>query len=150
MASDKVEVEGLAQLKKAFRELPKETRKAAAKEMLPVAEKVTAAAAAKTPVGPGSKKAPAGTTRASYGAKATAAGASVSAGKNVPWYKWLDFGGRDPRFGNTRAEGPWRGSGAGPHGGRYLYPALNEHNEQIIEAAGEAIDRAAPAAGWNQ
>lgn len=140
MAND-VEIVGLPELKRAFRNLPKEVRKETANAMLPVARKVADTAASKVPV-------VSGDARGSFTAKATAAGASVGAYKDVPYGKWLDFGSRTPRTGNNRAEGPWRGSGPGPKGGRFLYPALNEHNAEIIEAAGDAIDRAAPEAGW--
>ena len=58
--------------------------------------------------------------------------AFVTGGKgSVPYYGWLDFGTRNPRHGNTRKEGPWRGSGTGPKKGRFIYPAIEAKQEEI-------------------
>ena len=82
-------------------------------------------------------------------AKGGTGGASVVAGgKDAPYFKWLDFGSRTPRTGNSREEGPWRGSGAGPKGGRFIYPAIGENWAKVIEASGRAVDEASRKAGF--
>lgn len=84
----------------------------------------------------------AGAIRASAsGTKAYVIGGKAS----VRYYGWLDFGSRNPRTGNTRKEGPWRGSGTGPTKGRFLYPAITAKEQAVTEhvraAVGDVIQR---------
>jgi hypothetical protein len=91
-----------------------------------------------------------GNAIASIRSKGDIGGASViEGGSSAPYMKWLDFGSREPRTGNTRAEGPWRGSGAGPKGGRFLYPAIEAKWDEVREAADEAVAKAAREAGFH-
>lgn len=117
--SGRVEVEGLDELRKTLRrvgdaELPKELRKANKR----AAEIVAKAAAAKVPV-------KTGRTRASVRALGSQRDAKVRAGgAKVPWYGFLDFGGKRPRdrVGRPRIKQ-----------GRYIYPALAEKRDEVAD-----------------
>ena len=77
--------------------------------------------------------------------RATAGGntAYVRGGKaRVPYYGFLDFGSRNAVHGNPRSVGPWTGSGSGPRGGRFIYPAIDAKERQIAELVAEAVGRA--------
>lgn len=77
--------------------------------------------------------------------RATAGGntAYVVGGKaKVPYYGWLDFGGRNPRTGNPRSVGPWSGAGGGPSKGRFIYPALDAKEGEVVEAVEDAVSQA--------
>lgn len=77
--------------------------------------------------------------------RATAGGntAYVKGGKaRIPYYGWLDFGTREPNRGNPRSVGPWTGTGKGPEGGRFIYPAIDAKERQIAELVEEAVNRA--------
>ena len=142
MTSSRIEIPGLADLRRDLKDLPKDTQKALPREMEKVAEIVARDAARRVP----SKS---GTAINSIRAKGVPSGASIVAGgSEAPYFPWLDFGSREPRSGNSRAEGPWRGSGAGPSGGRFIYPAIEAKWDEVIEAAGEAVERAAREAGF--
>lgn len=87
-----------------------------------------------------------GKAAGSIKAGATGTKAYVQGGKaSVPYYGWLDFGSRTPRHGNTRKEGPWRGSGTGPAKGRFLYPAIAAKEQAVADhveqAVGDVIQR---------
>jgi hypothetical protein len=139
---DKVEIVGWADFKRDLKTFPADVQKAFAVEMKDVAEIVARAAAVKVP----SKS---GNAISSIRSKGTLTGASVAEGGSIaPYMQWLDFGSRTPRTGNSRAEGPWRGSGAGPKGGRFIYPAIEDKQADIMEAAGKAVDKAARGAGF--
>jgi hypothetical protein len=45
-------------------------------------------------------------------------------------------------------EGPWRGSGKGPTGGRFVYPAIDDKRAEIAKAVDEAVRRAGEGAGF--
>jgi len=137
-----MEIPGLADLRRDLQGMPKDVKKALPREMEKVAEIVARDAARRVP----SKS---GTAINSIRAKGVPSGASIVAGgSEAPYFPWLDFGSREPRSGNSRAEGPWRGSGAGPSGGRFIYPAIEAKWDEVIEAAGEAVERAAREAGF--
>ena len=138
----RVEIPGLADLRSDLKGLPKDVKRAAEKEFEEVAEIVASAAARRVPSRTGNAI---NTIRA----KGTIGGGSIVAGgPDAPYYQWLDFGGRDPQTGNSIEEGPWRGSGAGPTGGRFIYPAIKENARDILRAAEQAVDRAARKAGF--
>lgn len=59
--------------------------------------------------------------------------------KTVPYYGWLDFGSRSPRSGRARSVGPWKGSGDGPSGGRFIYPALDAKADEVARIVEEAV-----------
>jgi hypothetical protein len=60
----------------------------------------------------------------------------------VPWYGWADFGSRTPQRGQPRSSGPWKGSGPGPRGGRFLYPAIDATRDEIVRELEEGIAHA--------
>lgn len=77
--------------------------------------------------------------------RATAGGntAYVKGGKaRVPSYGWLDFGSRTPKSGQPRSVGPWAGSGKGPRGGRFIYPAIEAKREVVVELVADAVSDA--------
>jgi HK97 gp10 family phage protein len=91
---------------------------------------------------------PSRTGRAAASIKSSTSGAKgyITGGKgSVPYYGWLDFGTRNPRHGNTRKEGPWRGSGTGPQKGRFIYPAIEAKQDELVshleQAVGKVIKR---------
>jgi hypothetical protein len=139
----RVEIVGWNGFIRDLKGMPDDVQKAFAGEMKDVAEIVAQAAARKVP----SKS---GNAISSIVSKGSTSGASIAEGGSVaPYMQWLDFGARTPRTGNSRMEGPWRGSGAGPKGGRFLYPAIEEKNAEIIKGADKAVDNAARKAGFH-
>jgi len=67
--------------------------------------------------------------------------AFVAGGKaKVPYYGWLDFGNRRPVSGRPRSVGPWAGSGKGPKGGRFIYPAIDAKIDQAAELISVALN----------
>jgi len=137
MATPRIDIPGMAALKRDFKQLPKDVQKEFKREMAAVADNVAIFAASKINSRSGD---------AADGIRSK--GASIVERREVPYLRWLDFGSRDPRTGNSRAEGPWRGSGTGPKGGRFLYPALEQSREEIIRATGEAVENAGRKAGF--
>lgn len=63
-------------------------------------------------------------------------------GARFPHLNWLDFGARTPMLGNPRSVGPWAGSGPGPDGGRFIYPAIDARERQIVLLVQKAISEA--------
>jgi len=83
--------------------------------------------------------------RAQDSIRATAGGntAYVVGGKaRVPYYGWLDFGDRSPIAGRPRSVGPWADTGSGPKRGRFIYPAFDAKERQVIEVVDAAVGRA--------
>lgn len=138
----RIEVVGLADLRRDLEGMPKDIQDAFKREMKSVAEIVARDAARRVP----SKT---GEAISGIATKGEVGGASVIESRSQPYLRWLDFGSRTPRTGNTRAEGPWRGSGTGPKGGRFLYPAIEANWDEVRQAADEAIARAAREAGFH-
>jgi HK97 gp10 family phage protein len=80
-----------------------------------------------------------GNARSSVKAGAATGAAYVQGGKaDQPYYGWLDFGSRTP----NKQVGPWRNSGTGPRGGRFIYPALEANSEELVEQVTKAVDEA--------
>lgn len=131
--ADEIRVEGLAELRKAFRDLDKEAKKGLRLANKSAAEIVAEAARPRVPVRTGR-------ARASVRATATQSSASVSAGgAKVPYFAWLEYGGRVGR-GRAVVRPVVRG-------GRYIYPALREHEQQVVASYDDAIHAAIRAAG---
>jgi len=103
------------------------------------------------------------TGRAAASVRSTASGNTFylkAGGARVPYYGWLDFGGRlpDKRVSGRNA----MDGGALQHPvkkvrganrpkvreGRYVYPAIRRQTPKIIDAAGDAVDNAARRAGF--
>jgi hypothetical protein len=137
-----VEIPGLKALLADLQDMPKDIQDILPRMFKDVAETVAQDAARRVP-------SQSGNAIASIRSKGTKrGGAIVAGGRDAPYFKWLDFGSRSPRTGNTRDEGPWRGSGAGPKGGRYVYPAIEDNWDKTMEACMDAVDRAAKEAGF--
>jgi hypothetical protein len=73
-------------------------------------------------------------------------------GQAAPYFPWLDFGGTVGRGhrpgvkGSGSIERDWRGTPFGS--GRYVYPAIFEHDDDIKRMAEEAVMDANRAAGF--
>lgn len=68
--------------------------------------------------------------------------AFVRGGKAAyPWYGWADFGSRNPRRGQSRSVGPLTGSGKGPRGGRFIYPAIETKADEVVRQIEAGVDR---------
>lgn len=133
-----VGVEELAALRRALRTIEPATVKTLQKGLKQAAEIVAAEARSRIPVRSG---------RAQKSVRAGASGtnAYIAGGKStVLYYGWLDFGSRTPRTGSS---GPWKGSGAGPTGGRFIYPAIRDKFDEFRQAAVNAVDDATRKAG---
>jgi hypothetical protein len=133
----RIEIPGLKDLQSDLKGMPKDMQKAFVQDMKAVSNIIVAEARNRVP----SKSGTAASGIVSAGT--VARGAAVKESRTIRYLRWLDFGTRDPRTGNTRAEGPWRGSGTGPTGGRFLYPAIEDKWDEVREAAGKAVDKAA-------
>lgn len=139
----KVEIVGLGDFIRDLKRMPDDVQKEFATGMKDVAEIVARAAAVKVP----SKS---GNAISSITSTGSATGAIVGEGGSVaPYMAWLDFGSRTPVSGGTRSSGPWRGSGTGPKGGRFIYPAIKDKTPEILEGAGKAVDKASQKAGFH-
>ena len=80
-----------------------------------------------------------GHARDTIKAGATMGSAYVSGGKaDNPYYGWLDFGSRNP----NKQVGPWAHSGAGPKGGRFIYPAIAANSDALVKQVTKAVDTA--------
>lgn len=124
-------------LKKIDDTLAKELRV----DLLVIAREIARETAQRVPIG--------ATGRAAGSVRASVSGtnAAIRAGKaDVPYYGWLDFGSRTPQQGNPRSVGPWKRSGPGPQGGRYIYPTIRRNQREIKEKAEEAFEKARDAA----
>lgn len=146
MDNVKVEVRGIKELNKAFRqvdsELPKELRAA----FLVIAQRV---------VGTAQQRMPHKTGRAQLSVKPRASqrGAAIAfGGSKAPYMPWLDFGGSVGRghvpgqawSGSIKRD--WRGVPTGS--GRFVYPAISQEREATAEAALDAVEGAAEKAGF--
>ena len=95
-------------------------------------------------------KVPSRSGRAAGSIKSGASGTSSyvkGGGGSVPYYGWLDFGTRNPVYGNSRNVGPWSGSGHGPDKGRFIYPALDENKTKVLELISKGIGKLVEDAG---
>lgn len=142
MTSSRIEIPGLADLRRDLKDLPKDTQKALPREMAKVAEIVARDVARRVP----SKS---GNAINSIRSKGSPSGATlVVGGSEAPYFPWLDFGSRTPVTGQSRGVGPWANSGTGPAGGRFIYPAISSKWDEVVEACGEAVETAAREAGF--
>lgn len=131
-----IRVEGLAEVRRGLRALEPAAVKQFRADLVPIVRKVADRARSKVPSRTG---------RAAASIKSGVSGnnAYVSGGKGtVPYYPWLDFGGRSPRSGQPRSVGPWARSGAGPARGRFIFPAVDQDRDEIRTAAVEAVEKA--------
>lgn len=140
MITADIQIDGLAEFRRDLRKIDVELTKELRRDLLAIAKDIAQEAAARVP----SKT---GRAAASIRAGVSGNNAYVSGGKkSVPYYGWLEFGSRKPRKGNTRKQGPWKGSGRGPRDGRFIYPTIKRNRQKIIRMAQAAFDKAAEAA----
>lgn len=136
MADVAVRVDGLKELRRSLNRVDKELTKELRGEFVKIGQRVASDAQRRVPVR-------SGRARDSIRAGVSGNNAYVAGGKKkVPYYGWLDFGSRTPRQGNTRRQGPWKGSGPGPKKGRFIYPAIEANRGHIERAALAAMEQA--------
>jgi hypothetical protein len=128
-----ISVEGLDELRRDLKQAgDRATSTELRKKLKDAAEIVASDARASVPVVSGS-------ARSTLKAGATATSAFVTGGKREnPYYGWLDFGSRSP----NNQIGPWRNSGEGPKGGRFIYPAIAATSAVLVDKVTDAIDTA--------
>lgn len=134
---DAVQVEGLAELRRDLRKLGDTATLIELRGGLKEAARIVADDARRR-VPQLSGKAASSIRPGASGNKAYVAGGK----KAVPYYGWLDFGGRRAITGNSRSQGPWAGSGKGPSEGRFIYPALVAKEREIVDAVSDAMSKA--------
>lgn len=142
MTNIRVEVEGLATVRRQLSALGQAEDRAELRRGLKAAAGIVAEEA--------KRRLPSRSGRARASLRAQAAGnrALVVGGKStVPYYGWLDFGSRNPRSGQPRTVGPWASTGAGPAQGRAIYPALDDKRREVEDAVDEAMGDAISALG---
>lgn len=134
-------VEGLADLRRTLRRIEKPNELAMVRVGLKAAAEVVAAnARARVPVRSGRAR---GSIRATSGGNR----AFVVGGRaTVPYYGWLDFGGRAPISGRPRSVGPWAGTGGGKEG-RFIYPAIEATRTVVVHMVESALVAAIKEAG---
>lgn len=130
-----IQIEGLANLRRGLKQIDPQLQKDLRNEFLPIAQRVASGAASRVP----SKS---GRAAASVRGGVSGNNAYVQGGKKtVPYFGWLDFGGRTPMKGNPRSVGPWAGTGPGPARGRFIYAEIDSQHDAIEQAAAQAIDK---------
>jgi hypothetical protein len=107
---------------------------------------------------------PHNTGRAAASVRSTASGDTIylkAGGARVPYWGWLDFGGRLPDKSVSGANAMDGGSLMHPvkrvrggrraklRDGRYIYPAIRRQTPKLVDAAGDAVDKAARKAGFH-
>jgi len=130
-----VRVSGIKEVRSALRRLGDAEALTEVREALKAGAEIVAAETR--------KRIPVGTGRARDSVRATAGGnkAYVNGGKaSVPYYGWLDFGTRTPMSGRPRSVGPWAKSGKGPDRGRFIYPALDDTIDQVVDKVGDGLE----------
>jgi HK97 gp10 family phage protein len=137
-----ISVENLAELRRILRKAEDVDRLGEFRRVLKdAAETVAGEARERVPVR-------SGRARKSIRAGVSGAKAVVIGGKkSVPYYGWLDFGSRTPVTGNPRSVGPWKGSGAGPSEGRFIYPAISEKRGQVVRELEQKMKHVLKGAG---
>lgn len=132
-AVDPVKIVGLREFQAALKQMDGETQKQLRVVLNRAADMVTADAARKVPTR-------SGRARASLRAQSSQREAKVVGGsKKVPYYGWLDFGGRIGRDQKTRR--PY------VQGGRFMYPAFVANRDAIYQALADGLADLARDAG---
>lgn len=130
----KVEIRGLRELKSAFRQVETALPKRLAAEFKEVAQMVVNLIQPKVPH-------ISGRAAGSIKARGSQRGASIAfGGSAAPYYPWLDFGGRVGRQKATVR--PFLKEG------RYVYPTIKQHSQEIEKAADDAVAKVAREAGF--
>ncbi len=157
-----VQIVGLRELQRDLKSMDSRLDKDVRRALKQAADVVARSAAEKVPIGPG---------KLGFHAKNTLKGGSTSTGafvvggkESVPYFGWLDFGSRHPRktsehtnqtvagrraiarMTSGRRVGPWANSGKGPHGGRFIYPSIEEKSPEVVRIVDRAVGAAQKAA----
>jgi hypothetical protein len=123
-----IEIRGLREFTRGLRDIDRDLPKAVRIANNKAAQVVVNAAKPRIPLGPGRR----GHARDTLKAKSTRTAVRISAGgKRNPYYPWLDFGGR---VGIRRSV-----SRPFIKEGRYIYPQIRRHRDDIIRAHQDAI-----------
>lgn len=137
MARAEVRVEGLAELRRALKKAEQ------VDDMRDLRDGMKRAADVVARDAQGRIQSRTGRTRGSVRAVSGGNRAFVVGGKKtVPHYGWLDFGSRNPRDGRPRSVGPWTKSGKGPKGGRFIYPAIDAREREVVNLVQQAVSQA--------
>lgn len=132
--NDPVRIQGLRELQAALKQMDGESQKQLRVALNSVAETVVAGAARRVP-----RKT--GRAAASLRARSSQREAAITGGsKKVPYYGWLDFGGRVGR--NKTVNRPVVKSG------RYLWPTIAANRESLEKGLTTALADAARQAGF--
>lgn len=130
-----VKVTGIVELQKALREIDKELPKELAAGLAEAADIVARAARQKMPVKTGRAVASVKVRKQQRGA------ALAYGGSKAPYAPWLDFGGSVGRHKSIHRPVIT--------GGRYIYPALKEHDVEVRAKVDEVLERMAKKAGFD-
>lgn len=133
MTTEPIKIEGLAEFSRNLRKLDND---------LPKQLRVALNEATETVAGRARQQVPARTGRArrSVVARSTRTAARIQGGsQRVPYYPWLDFGGRVGR--NRSVNRPFLAKG------RYIYKAYDDHRAEFVAALERALLKAAASAG---
>lgn len=142
VTEEAVKVRGLRELSSAFRKMDVELPKALKGEFLGVAQGIAGKVQQRMPH-------ISGRAQGSVKARASVRGASIAAGgRAAPYYQFLDFGGSTGRGHKPGAAGSGSIKRRFVKGGRYIYPALAEHRDDIEKAVDEAVEKVARSAGF--
>lgn len=137
-----VRVDGIKRIRAGLRKIDPELVKELRGRFLGISQTVASTARGKIP-------ARSGRAAASIRGGVSGNNAYVQGGKKtVPYFGWLDFGSRTPQSGRPRSVGPWAASGVGPARGRYIYPAIDQHRDDIereaVKAMNDVTDKVLP------
>lgn len=154
MPGAEIHATGLRELRAAIRRVDKSLLPELREELKDAVNIVSRDVAASVP-----KK----TGRAAASVRATSSGNTIflkAGGARVPYFGWLDFGGRLPdksvpgrnaMDGGSLMHPVKRVKGANRpklRDGRYIYPAIRRNTPQLVDAAGDAVEKAARKAGF--
>lgn len=134
MANETIRVHGIADLQRALRQMDKDAPKELAAELATISDFVLQRARAKVPHLTGA-------ARGSMKVKKQQRGAALAVGgTKAEYYPWLDFGGRVGRNRSVRRD-------VIP-GGRYIYPTVAQHDDEIKRMVDVVLERMARRAGF--
>jgi len=136
-AEGSIKIRGLRELQGAFRQIDAKLPKELREHFMDIATHVASTAAAKVPRRTGA-------AANSIKPRATQRGASVAfsdSGGSVPYYPWLDFGGKVGKGGSiVRSFIPK---------GRYIYPTIAGQSDEIERMADLSVEVVARHAGFD-
>lgn len=137
----KVEVRGLAELNRAFRQVDREIPKQLKVAFRAIADEIARDAAGKVPRRSGK-------AAGSIKGKAREKGASIAfGGSAAPYFPWLNFGGSTGR-GHGSGKGAITRDLVKPD--RYIYATMEEHKDRTADAVDKAVESVVKTAGFEQ